>query len=91
MAVVGESGLERLRRLFRGAVPRERGMQELETRRRGLHTATEGWLSLLRELEDEGRSSDPRYEQYYQAYLRAKEQEKRADLDLFNVRQGLER
>lgn len=90
MAVVGESAFGRLRRLFSSPAPRERGVRELESRRRSLRTATEGWLSLLRELEDEGRSSDPRYEQYYQAYLRAKEQEKRADLDLFNFQRGLE-
>jgi hypothetical protein len=51
--------------------------------------ATEQWLSLLREMERNGETSEPRYETYFRAYLRSKQQEKRFDLELFNMRQGL--
>jgi hypothetical protein len=40
-------------------------------------------------MERNGESDEGRYEQYYQAYLQAKQLEKRTDLDLFNLREGL--
>jgi hypothetical protein len=40
-------------------------------------------------MEAAGQTTDPRYETYYQAYLQAKQQQKRADLELFNLRQSL--
>jgi hypothetical protein len=61
----------------------------MEERRRGLAQATQEWLALLREMEHEGQSGDARYEAYFQAYLQAKQQQKRADLELFNLRNGL--
>jgi len=61
----------------------------VEEKRRCLAQATQQWLSLLRELECNGETGDGRYETYYQAYLQARDHEKRADLELFNLRQGL--
>lgn len=79
-----------LQRLSRGLLFRERpdkgGVRRIEERRRGLAAATEEWLSLLREMEQAGQTGDAKYEAYYQAYLRAKQQQKRADLELFNLR-----
>jgi hypothetical protein len=40
-------------------------------------------------MERAGQTADPRYDAYFQAYLQARQQEKRAELDLFNVRRGL--
>lgn len=51
--------------------------------------ATRQWLSLVREMERNGETNEGRYEQYYHAYLQAKQLEKRADLELFNLREGL--
>lgn len=79
------------------ALIRRRGQQpppdaaHLEARRQTLAHATEEWLSLLREMEEGGEVADPRYERYYRAYVEAKHQEKRADLELFNLRHGLVR
>lgn len=64
-------------------------VRRIEERRRGLAAATDEWLSLLREMEHAGQTGDARYEAYYQAYLRSKQQQKRADLDLFNLRSGV--
>lgn len=63
--------------------------RRLEERLRGLAQATEEWRSLLREMEGSGESSNPQYERYYHAYVEARQQEKRADLALFNLRRGL--
>ncbi|HEX6506551.1 MAG TPA: hypothetical protein VF221_02870 [Chloroflexota bacterium] len=60
-----------------------------EERRRASEAATQQWLALLREMEHNGETDEPRYETYYRAYLQSKQQEKRADLELFNLRQGL--
>lgn len=62
------------------------GARRIEERRRGLAEATEQWLSLLREMEQDGQTGDAKYEAYYRAYLQAKQQQKRADLELFNLR-----
>lgn len=64
-------------------------LERLEERYRALATASEQWLSLLREMERNGETAEPRYEQYYRAYIEARQQEKRVDLQLFNLRKGL--
>lgn len=64
-------------------------MRRLEERYRALGHATQEWLSLLREMEGNGETADPRYGRYFSAYMEAKQQEKRADLELFNLRKGL--
>lgn len=86
-----ESLLRRLtRRLRQSPEPLDtREVQRIEERHRSLADATQQWLSLLREMEHAGQSGDARYETYYQAYLRAKEQQKQVDLELFNQRHGL--
>ena len=67
----------------------EAEIKKLAEKREALAEATEQWLNLLRDMERSGESSDPRYETYYQAYVQAKHQEKRTELQLFNLRQGL--
>jgi hypothetical protein len=69
--------------------PDHRRRERLEEKRRALAAATEQWVTLLREMERDGETGDSRYESYYQAYLQARQQENRADLELFNLRQGL--
>lgn len=64
-------------------------VHRLEDKYRASVQATEQWRSLLREMEASGESSDPRYERYFRAYIDAQQQEKRIDLELFNLRQGL--
>lgn len=64
-------------------------VERIEERKRTLSRATEQWLSLLREMEHAGQTGEARYETYYRAYLQSKEQQKRVDLELFNVRRGL--
>lgn len=64
-------------------------VRRIEQRSRTASAATQQWLALLREMEDQGQTTDARYETYYQAYLQAKQQQKRADLELFNLRQSL--
>lgn len=79
-----------LRRLFRsqsGSDPRE--LRRLSERQESLSRAMEEWVSLLREMERNGESGGAEYDRYFQAYLRAKQQKKRADLELFNRRIGL--
>lgn len=61
----------------------------VEERRESLARAAQEWKSLLREMEHAGQSSEARYESYYRAYLQAREKEKRADLELFNIKQRL--
>jgi hypothetical protein len=89
---LGRSGLffRRLTRSDGGAANRTTSnFQRIEERQRTLAKATEEWLSLLQEMEHAGQSSEPRYETYYRAYLQAKQQQKRLDLELFNLRKGL--
>ncbi len=82
--------VERLSRgLFSRSRSSTRDMRRIEEKRRGLATATQEWLSLLREMEHAGQTGDAKYEAYYQAYLRSKQQQKRADLELFNLRNGV--
>jgi hypothetical protein len=64
-------------------------IRKAEEKRKAAAEATRGWVSLLRDMEHNGESSLPRYETYYSAYLQSREQEKRIDLELFNLRQGL--
>lgn len=81
------AGLSGRRRRTQEDVPA--AIARLEEKHRQMHGATEEWLQLLREMERNGESSQARYETYYQAYVQAREQEKRVDLELFNLRQGL--
>jgi hypothetical protein len=39
-------------------------------------------------MERNGESGEARYDLYFQAYLQAKQQQKRVDLELFNLKQG---
>ena len=64
-------------------------LRRAEERQRTLTEATERWLALLREMEHAGQSGDARYETYFRAYLEAKQRQKRLDLEIFNMRQGL--
>jgi hypothetical protein len=64
-------------------------LERLEQRQRDLTQAIDQWLSLLREMEGSGESGDPNYARYYRAYVEAKQQEKKIDLELFNIRHGL--
>ncbi|GAC1445539.1 MAG: hypothetical protein NVSMB52_06950 [Chloroflexota bacterium] len=64
-------------------------LSQLEEKCRTLEAATQQWLSLLRDMEISGESSHPRYETYFRGYVEAKQQEKRANLELFNAQQGL--
>lgn len=75
----------RLRKTDTGAAE----FRRLEEKRRLLAETTEQWRSLLRDMERTGESGDPRYETYFKAYVEARQQEKRAELQLFNLRQGL--
>ncbi len=87
----GPSIVERLgRRLFPRPRVSGRDLERVEEKRRGMAAATQKWLSLLREMEQAGQTGDAKYEAYYQAYLRAKQQQKRADLEVFNLRSGIE-
>ena len=61
-------------------------VHRVEARYREAKASVESWTNLLRDLEDAGQTSGSMYEQYWQAYLRAKQQLKRAELDLFNLR-----
>lgn len=81
----------RLTRLFRSddAASFASRYGRIEERHRTLSRAAEQWLTLLQEMEAAGQTTDPRYEAYYQAYLQARQQQKRADLELFNLRQSL--
>lgn len=64
-------------------------LRRLREKHSQLTQATEQWKALLRDMEHRGETADPRYETYYRAYVQAREQEKRADLELFNIRRGL--
>ena len=81
--------IDRLTGSLRRANGEDRDALRLAEKRRTLAEATQHWLALLRDMEHEGQSSDPRYETYYRAYLDAKRQEERAELHLFNLRRGL--
>ena len=76
-------------RLFGGRHEDAGEYQRLEARLRTLAEAREQWLALLRDMERQGETADARYETYYQAYVKARQQEKRVDLELFNLRKGL--
>ena len=64
-------------------------VRRIEAKRRSAAEATRHWITLLRDLENSGESGKSTYESYYRAYLQAREQEKRVELELFNMRQGL--
>ncbi len=93
MPANGGSGRHRplLRRLFsrlgRNEVTTDDDdVRRLEEKQRSLQRATEQWLSLLREMEQEGESNELNYDRYYQAYLDAKRQQKHVEMLLFNMR-----
>jgi hypothetical protein len=62
--------------------------RRLEEKCRLLAEATAKWHSLLRDMERNGESAAPRYARYFQAYFEARQLEKRAELELFNLRKG---
>jgi hypothetical protein len=74
---------------FRRAPSPDAEVERLEERRETLARVTGDWLSLVREMEAKGETSDPRYERYFQAYLDSRAQVKRVELELFNYRHGL--
>lgn len=79
-----------LRRRDREAAREERAeVRRLQERQENAQRATQQWLSLLREMEHNGETASTEYDRYYQAYLQAKQQQKAADLELFNLRHGL--
>lgn len=84
----GSKGIFLLRR-GGSTVSTSHEIRRLEDKHRSLAHAAEQWLSILHEMEHAGQSGDARYDTYYQAYLQAREQQKRVDLQLFNLRQGL--
>lgn len=67
-------------------VPVEHEIRRLEEKRMALRKATDEWLSLLRDMEQQGQSGEGAYERYYAAYLSAKRQQKDVELTLFNMR-----
>ena len=69
------------------AIPIDSQVRRLEEKRLSLQRATNQWLSVLRDMEQQGESSHTSYDRYYQAYLDAKQQEKQVELSLFNLRQ----
>ncbi|HLJ68188.1 MAG TPA: hypothetical protein VKX16_12595 [Chloroflexota bacterium] len=76
-------------RVFRAKQDVDESLERLEARREAHSRAKEQWLSVLRDMERDGQTGEARYESYYRAYMTAKQQEKRAELELFNLRQGL--
>jgi hypothetical protein len=79
-----------LRRLFGSRPTSDAGeLRRLRDRQESLTRAMDEWVSLLREMERNGEAGAAQYDRYFQAYLQAKQQKKRADLELFNRRQGL--
>lgn len=60
--------------------------RRLEEKHLALKKATDEWLSLLRDMEQQGQSTDLNYDRYYNAYLDAKRQQKQVELVLFNLR-----
>jgi hypothetical protein len=83
--------IRRLTQRLRGESlpPGGRRYRQTEERYESVSRAVDQWLSLLRDMEHAGQSGEARYETYYQAYLQARQQQKRIDLELFNLRQGL--
>lgn len=71
----------------RHQVPVEHEVRKLQEKQVALRRATDEWLSLLRDMEQQGQSGEAAYDRYYKAYLGAKQQQKQVDLLLFNVRQ----
>jgi hypothetical protein len=82
------SFLKRVVSRFSGkqTLPLDQEVRRLEEKRLALSKATDQWLSLLREMEQQGQSGEVAYERYYEAYLAAKKQQKHVELTLFNLR-----
>lgn len=78
-----------LRHLFGSVGAQESELRRLKEKHESLTHATQEWLTLLRDMEHNGESGGSQYERYYQAYLRARQQQKDIDLRLFNYRRGL--
>lgn len=76
-----------------GRLTHERGdrrrAERIEQKRAMAVAATRKWEEILHEMEMTGKSGTQQYEAYFDAYLRAKQQQKQADLDAFNLRTGL--
>jgi hypothetical protein len=68
------------------SVPLDQEVRRLENKRMALRQASDEWLSLLRDMEQEGQSGEAAYERYYDAYLVAKQHQKDVELKLFNLR-----
>jgi len=77
-------------RLGRNRLQKQR-VERIELKRSQAAAATRKWEGILREMEMTGQSGTPEYENYFDAYLRARQQEKQADLEAFNLRSGLEK
>jgi hypothetical protein len=73
----------------RDAVQTRERVRRAEEKWRAAVETTQQWLTLLREMETTGESDHARYDTYFGAYLQARDQEKRIELELFNLRQGL--
>lgn len=82
------SRLKRIISHFSGKqpIPLEQEVRRLEEKRVALRKATDEWLSLLRDMEQQGQSGEAAYERYYAAYLSAKKQQKDVELTLYNLR-----
>lgn len=61
-------------------------IQRLQEKRRALQRASEEWLSLLKDMEQQGQSDEAAYERYHKAYLDAQKQQRDVELQLFNLR-----
>lgn len=87
------SPTSRLSGLFRRSAGshHDSDFRRLEEKYRTAADATQQWLLLLREMERNGETDAGRYDHYFRAYLQAKQLEKRTDLELFNLREGLTR
>ncbi|GEM_PF-3234830 len=68
------------------APPTDDEIRRLEEKQQALRRATDQWLSLLREMEEQGESGDAAYDRYYRAYLGAKKQQQNMEMVLFNLR-----
>ena len=90
MALQKQSWLQRLvSSRTRASRVGPRDLQRLQEKERALARTADQWRTLLRDMEHTGQSGEARYGSYYQAYLKARQQQKEAELELFNVRQKL--
>lgn len=64
-------------------------IRRIEEKQESMAAATEQWLGLLQDMQAAGQVDEERYQRYYQAYLRSKQEQKKVDLDLFNLRMNV--